>query len=75
MHLARLRAEALVRFVPTFVTHGVARYGRFALAPVGINGLVLGFGGVPPAAIRQGVDTLALVLERLRATRSGLKKS
>ena len=49
--------------------------GRFALAPVGINGLVLGFGGVPPAAIRQGVDTLAQVLERLRAVRSGLKKS
>ena len=37
--------------------------GRFALAPVGINGLVLGFGGVPPKVIEAGVEVLAQVLE------------
>ncbi len=37
--------------------------GRFAITPVKLNGLVLGFGGTPPAAIEAGVDVLAQVLE------------
>ena len=44
--------------------------GRFAITPVPHNGLVLGFGSVPPAAINAGVDVLAEVLEaalRVRA--------
>lgn len=41
----------------------VSPIGRFALAPVGVNGLVLGFGGVSPKLIEAGVDVLAQVLE------------
>jgi GntR family transcriptional regulator/MocR family aminotransferase len=37
--------------------------GRFALAPVAVNGLVLGFGGVSPKLITAGVEVLAQVLE------------
>ena len=37
--------------------------GRFALAPVATNGLVLGFGGVAPKLIEAGVEVLAHVLE------------
>lgn len=37
--------------------------GRFALAPVAVNGLVLGFGGVAPKLIEAGVEVLAQVLE------------
>lgn len=37
--------------------------GRFAITPVDLNGLVLGFGSVPPASIETGVGVLAQVLE------------
>ena len=37
---------------------------RFSIAPVGVNGLVLGFGGVSPAQIKAGVGVLAEVLEK-----------
>ena len=37
--------------------------GRFAITPVQHNGLVLGFGSVPPKAIEAGVGVLAQVLE------------
>ena len=37
--------------------------GRFAIAPVKENGLVLGFGSVPPKVIDAGVDVLAQVLQ------------
>jgi GntR family transcriptional regulator/MocR family aminotransferase len=37
---------------------------RFSIAPVAVSGLVLGFGGIPPAAIDAGVGVLADVLER-----------
>jgi len=37
--------------------------GRFALAPVAVNGLVLGYGGVSPKLITAGVEVLAQVLE------------
>jgi GntR family transcriptional regulator/MocR family aminotransferase len=37
--------------------------GRFAVAPVDLNGLVLGFGSVPPKSIEAGVSVLAQVLE------------
>jgi GntR family transcriptional regulator/MocR family aminotransferase len=45
----------------------VSPIGRFAIAPVGLNGLVLGFGGTPPPAIETGVRTLAQVLAALQA--------
>jgi len=37
--------------------------GRFAVSPVDINGLVLGFGGVSPRLIDAGARVLAQVLE------------
>ncbi len=37
--------------------------GRFAIAPVDDNGLVLGFGGVGPKLIEAGIGVLAEVLE------------
>jgi GntR family transcriptional regulator/MocR family aminotransferase len=37
--------------------------GRFALAPLKTQGLVLGFGGVNPHQIQVGVEVLASVLE------------
>lgn len=45
--------------------HGISTspIGRFALTQVNDNGLVLGFGSVPPAAISAGVEVLAKVLE------------
>lgn len=48
--------------------------GRFSLAPASVNGLVLGFGGVPPTAIQEGVDVLAEILER-RLSPSAIRKS
>ena len=39
--------------------------GRFAITPVDLNGLVLGFGSVPPKAIEAGVGVLANVLEQV----------
>jgi GntR family transcriptional regulator/MocR family aminotransferase len=36
---------------------------RFALAPVAVNGLVLGYGGVSPKLITAGVEVLAQVLD------------
>jgi GntR family transcriptional regulator/MocR family aminotransferase len=38
---------------------------RFSIEPAGVNGLVLGFGGVKPPEIRKGVETLLCVLETL----------
>ena len=43
---------------------------RFSIAPAGVNGLVLGFGGVTPQQIRSGVGVLAEVLEQ-QASRRG----
>ncbi len=46
----------------------VSPIGRFAIKPVALNGLVLGFGSVPPPAVEAGVGVLAQLLEtRLRA--------
>jgi GntR family transcriptional regulator / MocR family aminotransferase len=42
--------------------------GRFALSPVGVNGLVLGFGGVSPKVIDAGAQVLAEVLEKRLAS-------
>ena len=42
---------------------------RFSIAPVGVNGLVLGFGGVSPAQIKAGVGVLAEVLEKQLSAR------
>ena len=36
---------------------------RYSIAPTGVNGLVLGFGGIRPAEIDAGVTTLAEVLD------------
>ena len=46
----------------------VSPIGRFAIKPLALNGLVLGYGSVPPAAIETGVATLARVLESRRRT-------
>ena len=44
--------------------------GRFAIAPVVVNGLVLGFGSVAPKAIEAGVKVLASVIDvRLKTRR------
>ncbi|BBK41997.1 GntR family transcriptional regulator [Allostella vacuolata] len=43
----------------------VSPIARFSIEPTPVNGLVLGFGGVKPAAIRTGVEVLAQVLEGL----------
>ena len=47
--------------------------GRFALSPVAVNGLVLGFGGVSPKLIDAGVDVLAQVLENRMASAAARK--
>ena len=47
--------------------------GRFALSPVGVNGLVLGFGGVSPKLIDAGTEVLAQVLESRRSMAGGRK--
>jgi len=36
--------------------------GRFAISPVALNGLVLGFGSVPPKSLEAGVKVLAEVI-------------
>jgi GntR family transcriptional regulator / MocR family aminotransferase len=43
----------------------LSSYYRTEAAP---NGLVLGFGAVPPAEIVRGMQQLAIVLDRVRAT-------
>ncbi|MFN0182880.1 MAG: PLP-dependent aminotransferase family protein [Aquabacterium sp.] len=45
----------------------VSAIERFAIAPVAEHGLVLGFGGVTPAQIEHGVQSLEQVLAGLRA--------
>jgi GntR family transcriptional regulator/MocR family aminotransferase len=46
----------------------VSPIGRFAITPLNVSGLVLGFGGSPPKVIEAGVEVLADVLEKqLRA--------
>jgi len=49
----------------------VSPIARFSIAPTGLNGLVLGFGGVRPPEIRSGVATLGAVLHALRPRRVG----
>ena len=46
----------------------VSPISRFALAPVSVNGLVLGFGGVSPRQIQAGVEVLAKVLDKHSTT-------
>jgi GntR family transcriptional regulator / MocR family aminotransferase len=41
----------------------VSPIARYTIAPSPANGIVLGFGGIPPADIEAGVDVLARVLE------------
>jgi GntR family transcriptional regulator/MocR family aminotransferase len=55
----------------------VSPIARFSIEPTATRGLVLGFGGVPPGAIRAGVGVLREVLEeqarpRARARTNGL---
>jgi len=40
----------------------VSPIARFSIEPIVVKGLVLGFGGIPPAAIRRGVAVLGEVL-------------
>lgn len=50
--------------------------GRFAIAPVNVNGLVLGFGSVPPPAVEAGIRVLAEVIAaRLGATKARRRAS
>jgi GntR family transcriptional regulator/MocR family aminotransferase len=53
----------------------VSPIGRFAIGPVAVRGLVLGFGGVRPEEIEAGVKVLAEVLERhaRRPARAGAR--
>jgi hypothetical protein len=42
----------------------VSPVARFSIEPSGVNGLVLGFGGVKPAEIRNGITELSKVLQQ-----------
>lgn len=43
----------------------VSPIARFSIEPAAERGLVLGFGGVPPAAIRTGVEALARAIDEV----------
>jgi len=56
----------------------VTPFGRYAMTPLDKTGLVLGFSGVPPEDIEQGVKGLARILEAAQAqqhTTRGLEVS
>ena len=54
----------------------VSPIARFSIAPIADKGLVLGFGGITPAAIRRGVATLGEVLrDQAKRARAGGRRS
>ena len=63
-HLPASVSEAAVALDAYLRQVTASPIGRFALSPVGVNGLVLGFGGVSPALIDAGAQVLAEVLEK-----------
>jgi GntR family transcriptional regulator/MocR family aminotransferase len=62
-HLRSSRPESEVSRAADERRVTAAPIERYSLAPTATRGLVLGFGGVRPAAIEAGVDVLAQVLE------------
>src|SRR5436305_14864611 len=48
----------------------VSPVARFSIEPSGVNGLVLGFGGVKPIEIRNGIAELSKVLRQLGRAKS-----
>jgi GntR family transcriptional regulator/MocR family aminotransferase len=48
----------------------VSPVARFSIEPSGVNGLVLGFGGVRPAEIRNGIAELSMALRQRGSVKS-----
>jgi GntR family transcriptional regulator/MocR family aminotransferase len=65
-HLDRALPELAVAKAALARGVTVSPLARYAIAPLAMNGLALGFGGITPAAIDEGVAALAEVLEGLR---------
>ncbi len=65
-YLASAMSEAAVARDADLRQVTASPIGRFALSPVAVNGLVLGFGGVSPQLIDAGAQVLAQVLETHR---------
>ncbi|MBN8892835.1 MAG: GntR family transcriptional regulator [Rhodospirillales bacterium 70-18] len=53
----------------------VSPLARFCIAPVAANGLVLGFGGIPPAEIRAGMAELGQALHGLLKPRAASRRA
>ena len=68
-HLRRDLSENLVTRKAEEREITVAPINRFCIEPVDVNGLVLGFSGIGPREIRNGVAILSEVLEGLVADR------
>ena len=68
-YLARALREADIAQDADRRDIAVSPIGRFAIAPVAVNGLVLGFGSVAPKAIEAGVKMLASVIDARLKTR------
>ena len=62
-HLRSSRPESEIARAADARRITAAPIERYSLAPTATRGLVLGFGGVRPAAIEAGVDVLAQVLD------------
>jgi GntR family transcriptional regulator/MocR family aminotransferase len=65
-HLDRALPELAVAKAALAREVTVSPLARYAIAPLDLNGLALGFGGITPAEIDEGVAVLAEVLEGLR---------
>jgi GntR family transcriptional regulator/MocR family aminotransferase len=64
-HLPRHLSEVEVAALAGKRGIAVSPIERFAIAPIDVRGLVLGFGSIAPPHIRAGVDVLAGALESL----------
>ena len=62
-HLSSSRAELEISREADARLVTASPVGRFAIAPVDVRGLVLGYGGVTPKQIAAGVEVLADVME------------
>jgi GntR family transcriptional regulator/MocR family aminotransferase len=65
-HLDRALPELAVSKAALVRDITVSPLARYAIAPLDLNGLALGFGGITPPEIDDGVAVLAEVLEDLR---------
>jgi GntR family transcriptional regulator/MocR family aminotransferase len=61
--LHRSLAEAAIAQAAELRQITASPIARYSIAPTGVRGLVLGFGGIRPAEIEAGVATLGEVLE------------